>query len=70
MSKTFSDEQMKVVKIILDMQQDINNKINNKLQETFLRKDMNNLEINLELESLKKSVLYTIDEEFKQMHRG
>lgn len=31
---------------------------------------MNNLEINLELESLKKSVLYTIDEEFKQMHRG
>lgn len=35
MSKTFSDEQMKVVKIILDMQQDINNKINNKLQETF-----------------------------------
>lgn len=70
MSKTFSDEQIKITKDLLEMEQEICNRVNSRIQEDFLRKPMNTEELADELDSIKKSVEYAIDEKFRQMKRN
>ena len=70
MSKTFSDGQIKITKDLMYIQKEICNRIDNKIQEDFLRKPMSNEELEEELNLLKKSLIYVIDENFKQMKRN
>lgn len=67
MDRTFSNEQLRKVKHLMDLQMEIDNRIRNKIQECFLRESMDNEELNEQLTSLKDSLEYILDEKFRLM---
>lgn len=67
MDRTFSNEQLRTVKHLMDLQMEIDNRIRNKIQEYFLRESMNSEELNEQLTSLKDSLEYILDEKFRLM---
>ena len=70
MSKTFSDEQMWVTKDLLHLQQEIDNRIRNTLQESLLRKDLNKDDLILAIDALRASIDYLVEDKFKQLKRN
>ena len=64
MDRAFSNEQLRTVKHLMDLQMEIDNRIRNKIQEYFLRESMDNEELNKQLTSLKDSLDYILDEKF------
>ena len=60
--KMFSDEQVTATKRLIDLQRDVDNRIENMIQETLLRKNLSGDELKVQLKRLKESLTDVIDE--------
>lgn len=69
MDKIFSNEQIHIVKTLMDLQFDLDNRINENIQETFLRKQLDDDAMITILESIQDSLKYVIDDKISSLIR-
>lgn len=67
MSKTLSNEQIHVIKTIMDLNSDLDNRIRLNIEETFLRKELDTETIITVLESMQDSLKYVIDDKISSL---
>ena len=67
MAKTFSDEQVRIAQDLMSMQMDIENRTRNKITDTILRKPLTNAELKKEIDALKDSIEYILEEKIQLM---
>lgn len=63
--KSFSNEQLLIVKHLMDLESEIDNRIKIKNQEVFLRKSLDDKTILTELDCLEDSIKYMLEEKFR-----
>ena len=67
MAKTFSDEQVRIAQDLMNLQMDIENRTRNKITDTILRKPLTNTELKKEIDALKDSIEYILEEKIQLM---
>ena len=65
--KVFSEEQIFIAKMLMDLESELNNKINFTIQESFLRKPLEDKVLKVQLECLEDSIEYVVKEKLSLM---
>ena len=65
--KVFSEEQIFIAKMLMDLESELNNKINFTIQENFLRKPLEDKVLKVQLECLEDSIEYVVKEKLSLM---
>ena len=65
--KVFSEEQIFIAKMLMDLESELNNKINFTIQENFLRKPLEDKVLKVQLECLEDSIEYVVKEKLLLM---
>lgn len=65
--RVFSEEQIFIVKMLMDLESELNNKINFTIQENFLRKPLEDKVLKVQLECLEDSIEYVVKEKLSLM---
>lgn len=65
--KVFSEEQIFITKMLMDLELELNNKINFTIQENFLRKPLGDKVLKVQLECLEDSIEYVVKEKLSLM---
>ena len=65
--RMFSEEQIFIAKMLMDLESELNNKINFTIQENFLRKPLEDKVLKVQLECLEDSIEYVVKEKLSLM---
>ena len=65
--RVFSEEQIFIAKMLMDLETELNNKINFTIQENFLRKPLEDKVLKVQLECLEDSIEYVVKEKLSLM---
>ena len=65
--RVFSEEQIFIAKMLMDLESELNNKINFTIQENFLRKPLEDKVLKVQLECLEDSIEYVVKEKLSLM---
>ena len=65
--RVFSEEQIFIAKMLMDLETELNNKINFTIQENFLRKPLEDKVLKVQLECLEDSIEYVVKEKLLLM---
>lgn len=65
--RVFSEEQIFIAKMLMDLETELNNKINFTIQENFLRKPLEDKVLKVQLECLEDSIEHVVKEKLSLM---